>query len=59
MKIGRISIVVEIDGSPCAVVLPYERLEILVSMAASLSDSGKLPVKKLGDDYKFHEIKDL
>ena len=59
MKIGRISIVVEIDGSPCAVVLPYESLEILVSMAASLSDSGKLPVKKLGDDYKFHEIKNL
>ena len=59
MKIGRISIVVEIDGNPCAVVLPDERLRMLIDLASSLSDSGKLPVKKLGDDYKFHELKTL
>ena len=56
MKIGRVSIVVELDGELCAVILPQERLRMLVGIANSLSDTGRLPVKKLGSDYKFETI---
>jgi len=57
MEIGRVSMIVEVDGTPCAVSLPMEQLRLLVQMAAGLSDTGKLPVKKLGKEYSFEEIK--
>ncbi len=56
MEIGRVSMMVEIDGQACAVVLPQERMRMLVDLAGSLSDSGKLPVKKLGSEYSFETI---
>ena len=59
MKIGKVSMMVEVDGKACVVVLPKERMLMLVDLAASLSDSGKLPVKKLGSEYKFETIEAL
>ena len=56
MEIGRISMMVEVDGQACVVVLPQERMMMLVSLASSLSDSGKLPVRKLPRDYKIGVI---
>lgn len=58
-KIGRISMLVEVDGEPCAIVLPRERMLMLVNLAASLSDNGKLPVQKLGDEYQFEDVEAL
>ena len=56
MEIGRVSMMVEVDGKPCVIVLPQERMRMLVDLAASLSDNGKLPVKKLGDEYHFETV---
>lgn len=56
MEIGRVSMMVEVDGQACAVVLPQDRMKMLIDIAASLSDSGKLPVKKLGEEYQFETI---
>jgi len=58
MEIKRISMAMEIDGDACIVVLPQERMQMLVNLAASLSDSGKLPVKKLNHKYKIENIDD-
>ncbi len=55
-QIGRICMVVEIDGTPCNVCLPQERMRMLASMAASLSDNGELPVKEMGKEYHFEEL---
>jgi hypothetical protein len=52
MEVGNVSMMVEINGDPYAVALPQEKLRILIKMAEGLSDSGQLPVKKLGDEYK-------
>lgn len=59
MEIGRVSMTVEVDGKVCVVVLPHDRMLLLVDLAASLSDSGKLPFKKLGENYKFETIEAL
>ena len=56
IEIGRVSMIVECNGKPCAVVLPQERLRILVNLAASLSDTGSLPVKELGSEYHFETL---
>ena len=56
MEIGRVSMMVEVNGHVWAVVLPQDRMRMLVNLAASLSDSGKLPVKKLSDDYHFETV---
>ena len=56
MEISKVSMIVEIDGAPCVVILPQNKLLILVDLAASLSDSGKLLVKKLGTTYNFENI---
>lgn len=56
MDIGRVCMIVEVDNTPCLVSLPQERMKILVELAASLSDTGKLPVRKPGDEYKFETI---
>ena len=56
MELGRVSMIVELDGKLCAVVLPPERMRMLVDLASSLSDTGRLPVKQLGSDYKFETI---
>jgi hypothetical protein len=55
-KIGRISFAVEIDGKPYFVALPQERLRVLVTLAGSLSDSGKLPVLDMPEGFKFTEL---
>ncbi|MCK5680191.1 hypothetical protein KAI46_05200 [bacterium] len=59
MKIGKVCMMVEIDGRVCAVVLPQDKMLILVDLASSLSDSGKLPVREMGDSYKFETIEAL
>ena len=55
-EIGRVSMVVECDGKPCAVILPQERMRLLINLAASLSDTGVLPVKAMGSDYHFEVV---
>jgi hypothetical protein len=57
-EIGRINIAVEIDGAVCFVVLPQDKLRLLMNMAAGLSYSGALTVIKAPDDYKFQPIKE-
>lgn len=54
--IGRISMAVEVNGKPCFVVLPQDRMMLLVNLAASLSDNGKLPVKKAPEGFQFTSI---
>lgn len=56
MEIGRVTMAVEIDGVPCFVVLPQDRMKMVVTLAASLSDTGKLPVVKAPEGYKFSVI---
>lgn len=56
MKIGRVCMMVEVDGEACAVFLPQERMMMLVNLAASLGENGKLPVRKLGKEYSFEEV---
>jgi len=56
MKIGLISMMVELDSQPCVVALPQEKLRLLLKMAEGLTDNGKLPVKKLGSDYRIEVI---
>ncbi len=55
-KIGRISIAVEVDGKVCLVALPDDRMRMLLDLAASLSDNGKLQVVKAPEAYHFEEI---
>ena len=57
-EIGRISMVVECDGKVCAVVLPQDRMRLLVNLAASLSETGVLPVKVLPSSYHFETLED-
>jgi len=45
--ITRVAMQVEIDGKVFAVALPLERLLMLVQLAESLSDNGKLPVHEM------------
>jgi hypothetical protein len=56
MEIGRISVMVEVDGQICVVLLPEERKKLLVQMAASLSDNGKLNVAKCPNDFRFETL---
>lgn len=56
MKIGRVSLAVDIDNKVYFVCLSNEKLKLLVKFAESLSENGKLPVKKAPEDYKFHEL---
>ena len=53
--IGRISLCVEVDGKAYAVALPQDRMMLLVKLAESLSDNGKLPVSALGENFYFEE----
>lgn len=57
-KIGRVSMVVEIDDRPCLVILPQDKMKLLVYLATSLSDTGKLCIKDLGDEYKLVPFND-
>lgn len=59
MEIGRISFAVEIDGEVCFVALPKDRIKMLISLAASLSDNGKLPIVKAPASYKFETIEEV
>ena len=44
--IGRIAMLVEIDGELCHVALKQPELRTLVTLAASMSSTGNLPVTK-------------
>ena len=50
--VGLISLMVEVDGEVSLVCLPQEQLKLLLKFAEGLVDSGKLPIKRLGPDYK-------
>lgn len=54
---ARVSLAVEIDGKAFFVALPPERLQMLVQLAASLSDNGKLPLAAIPAGYSFDEVK--
>lgn len=56
-RIGRISLALEINGKPCFVVLPQDRMMLLVNLAVSLSDNGKLPVVKAPAGFKFETLR--
>lgn len=55
--IGRIVLAVEPNGKPYYVTLPQDRLQMLVQLAESLSDDGKLPVRKAPQGHVFQEVK--
>jgi len=59
MKIEVISIAVQIDGKPYFVVLDEDKKQILMKMAAGLSDDGKLKVVKAPAEFSFETIGDL
>jgi hypothetical protein len=56
MEITRVCMAVEIDGKPHFVMLPQERMLMLVDFAATLSDNGKLPVLAAPDEFKFETL---
>jgi len=56
MKIGRLSIVVEIDDKPCVVLIHKDRVSLALHLISSLSDNGKLNVFPAPDNYKFEAI---
>ena len=45
-EIGKVALIVELKGEPYYVALPIDRLRMLVQLAESLSDNGRLPVVK-------------
>jgi hypothetical protein len=51
--ISNISLTLEVDGIPKIVMLPQDKLMLLVKLAASLSEDGKLPVRKAPEGFKF------
>lgn len=55
MEIGRVVLIAELDNKTHLIALPQDKLKILVSLAASLTETGKLPVKHM-PDYIFTEI---
>lgn len=55
-KIGKISIALEVDDKVCFVILPEDRMRLLMDLAAQLSDNGKLQVVKAPDDFRFMEM---
>jgi hypothetical protein len=54
--VTRASLAAEIDGKVYFVALPQARLVMLMQLAASLFDDGKLTVVPAPADYKFQEI---
>jgi len=56
MNIGLVSMMVEIDNEVYAVVLPQDQMRLVVNIAASLGEGGKLPVKPLGKEYKIERL---
>lgn len=48
-----VSLAVEYEGKPYFVALPQDRLQVLVKLAAGLSDSGSLPLTKAPEGFKF------
>jgi len=52
-QIGRVCVGVEIGGKVHFVNLPQDRLRMLVSMAAGLSDDGKVPVIEAPEGFRF------
>ena len=59
VEVSKISLSVEINGTAYFVMLPHERLKLILSLAESLSDNGKLPVKKAPAGYKFVTLEGL
>ncbi len=55
-EIGRVAIVVELDGEPKFVALPPDRMRMLIQLAESLSDTGRLPVVK-ADGFRFKDLR--
>lgn len=57
--VSRVSLAIEIDGQAYFVVLPHDRLQLLVKMAEGLSDTGTLPVAKCPAGFAFSTMKEL
>ena len=51
-EIQKVAVLVEMDGQAYYVNLPQDRLQLVVKLAQSLSDSGNLPVVK-ATNFKF------
>ena len=58
MNIDKASLAVEIDGKVYLAAIKKERLQVLLKMAASLSDNGKLNVIPAPEGCKFTTIED-
>lgn len=56
MKIGRVSFAVEIDDKVCFIVIKDEVKDLALHLLSSLSDDGKLMVKRAPPDYTFQVI---
>lgn len=55
-KIDKISVMVEIDGQVCAVVLDDTAKTYLIGILSSLSPNGVIKVAKLSNEYKFDNL---
>ena len=55
-EIGRISLAIEVNGEPYFVVLPHDKLRLLLNLAKSLSESGTLHVTKAPEGYRFETL---
>ena len=57
--ITKVAMFVETEGKLYTVSLPHEQMIILCNLAASLSESGALPLVKLPEGFEFTTIGDL
>jgi hypothetical protein len=56
--IDKAALLVELNGQTYYVALPIDRLRMLVQLAESLSDNGRLQVVKAPDSVKLTEWKE-
>lgn len=58
-NVGKIAMFVEVDGDLCIVALPQDRMRMLLSLAESMGDNGKLPVVNAPAGMRFASFRDL
>ena len=56
MNITQASLALEIDGKFFIAAIPKEKFDILLALAGSLFDSGKLPVVPAPEGYRFEKF---
>lgn len=56
-EIEKVALMVQIGGKPYHVALSQDKLRLVCNLAASLSDTGALPVVLAADGYRLEELK--